>query len=177
MKPLLLLWFIGLNVFATAQTIVKSMQTTANEETLSMHIVGTHHGRPFDHRIQFNVAGLTTTQRDSLHRQAIRALNQLGIADVPGVGKLQFTPAAGVSSPEVIFRCETCIGKGRLEIYGNNYTSTRSFNTKRDAQPFFPYQSRLGAGEYRLVYMQNGVRQIQSSFTVKAGEANVVTVK
>jgi hypothetical protein len=178
MKILFTTLLAGLTLSSLAQTVVSSMQTTDNEKILSMNVVGTHAGRPFRHRMEFDMAGLTPTQRDSLHQQVVQALNQLGIADVPGLKKRESAPATENSILEVVFRCETCTGKGKLQIYGDGgFVITRSFNTKRDAQPFFPYTARLGSGPYRLVYIQNGVRQIQSDFKVKAGGPNVVMVK
>ena len=82
-----------------------------------------------------------------------------------------------VQNSKITFRCETCTGRGRVEIYGNDFTSTRSFNTKRDTQPFFPLTMQLGSGEYMLMYWQNGERQKQLMFSVKTDEEKVVTVK
>ncbi|MFD2571011.1 hypothetical protein ACFSUS_10230 [Spirosoma soli] len=182
MKTRLTISFVGLRLIVSAQTIVKSMQTTNNDKTLAMNIVGKRDGRPFRHNLHFDVEGLTQMQRDSLYEQTLHTLGVLGIKNVPGLKPLKSTvdeqnDNKAQESSAVTFGCETCTGKGRLEVYGNNFLMTRSFNTKRDAQPLFPLTVRLSAGQYRNKYWQNGVLQTELPFTVNAGEANEVKIK
>lgn len=77
----------------------------------------------------------------------------------------------------VTFSCETCTGKGKLMINGNGYSKTQEFTVKKGEKPAFPLELSLEPGEYKLTYWQNKVLQIQSSFTVKEGEATTVKVK
>jgi len=156
------------------------MQTTNSDVTLSMNIVGKRDGRPFRHTLRFDMAGMTKMERDSLYQQTLRTLGILGISNVPGLKKADLEGTGShvaVQNSKITFRCETCTGRGRVEIYGNDFMSTRSFNTKRDTQPFFPLTMQLGSGEYMLMYWQNGERQKQLMFSVKTDEEKVVTVK
>lgn len=78
----------------------------------------------------------------------------------------------------VTFCCETCTGKIKLTVTRSTGDYSFERDTKIDSQKrFFPYQLPLPAGEYRLTYYQNDVLQIQSTFTVKAGQENTVVVK
>lgn len=165
-----------LAITASAQTIVRSMQTTNNDKTLAMTIVGKKDGRPFRHNLHFDVIGMTPTQRDSLYQETVRALDVLDIRNVPGM-KRPGADGVSVQGGSVVFRCETCERKGELEVSGGNYLATRSINPKRDPRKRFPLTMDLSPGDYRLLYRQRGSREIQSSFTVKAGEQNVVMVK
>ncbi|MCY7349420.1 MAG: hypothetical protein LH606_01965 [Cytophagaceae bacterium] len=164
----------ALVITASAQTIVQSMQTINNDNTLAMTIVGKKDGRPFRHSLRFDVAGMAKVQRDSLYQQTLGVLDILGIRNVPGMKR----PGADVvQGDSVVFRCETCGKKGKLEISGGNYLATRPINPKRDPGKRFPLTMHLSPGDYKLLYRQRGSREIQSSFSVKAGEQNVVTVK
>jgi len=151
------------------------MQTSNNDNTLAMTIVGKKDGRPFRHSLRFDVAGMTKVQRDSLYQQTLGALDMLGIRNVPGMKR----PGADttVQGDSVVFRCETCGKKGELEVSSGNFLATRLINAKRDPGKRFPLTMHLSPGDYKLLYRQRGSREIQSSFSVKAGEQNVVTVK
>jgi len=78
----------------------------------------------------------------------------------------------------VTFRCETCTGKIKLALTRSTEDYSFERDTKIDGQKrFFPYDIPLPPGEYRLKYFQNDILQIQSTFTVKSGQANTVVVK
>ena len=62
-----------------------------------------------------------------------------------------------------------------MEIYGNDFISTRKFNSKEKFG--FLYRLNLRAGEYFLKYSQSDVLQIQEKFTVKEGENSIICVK
>ncbi|UHG92169.1 hypothetical protein [Spirosoma oryzicola] len=86
--------------------------------------------------------------------------------------------SANTGQTMVTFRCESCAGKVKLEVA----SPTEDYAIERDAKVntdkrLFPYQLALSPGEYKLTYYQNGVLQIQSTFTAKAGEANTVVIK
>lgn len=168
-------WLCAVALTASAQTIVQSMQTANNDKTLAMTIVGVKDGRSFRHNLRFDVVGMTQTQRDSLYQQTLRTLDVLGIRNVPGM----YRPKTDlvVRGDSVVFRCETCERKGELEIRRGNYLATQLINAKRDPRKRFPLTMHLSPGDYQLLYRQRGSREIQSSFTVKAGEQNTVTVK
>lgn len=154
------------------------MQTTSGDKTLAMTIVGKRDGRPFRHNLHFDVAGMTKVQRDSLYEQTLRSLDMLDIRDVPGM-KRSGADAVSVRGDSVVFRCETCGKKGELQVSQGNYSylATQLINSKRDPQKRFPLTMYLSPGDYQMLYRQRGSRKIESSFTVKAGETNVVTVK
>lgn len=141
-----------------------------------MTIVGNKDGRPFRHNLRFDVAGMTQLQRDSLYEQILRSLDMLGIRDVPGM-KRPGADAVSVRGDSVVFRCETCRRKGVLEVRRGDYLATRLINSKRYPEKRFPLTLHLGPSDYRLLYRQRGSWEVQSSFTVKAGEQNLVTVK
>jgi len=175
MKIFLTAFFVGLNLLALGQTVVKSMQTIDNEKVLDMNIVGQRDGHPFKHKIHFDVAGMTQIQCDSLYQQTVRALAILGIKDVPGMRKPG--SEAEPRGEEVVFSCETCKVKGSVEIYQGDFVLMRSFNSKRDTKSFFPLTLRLGSGEYRLVYRETGSRKRESNFSVRANEVNEINIK
>lgn len=164
-----------LNKVALSQTVVQSMQTMNNDKVLAMNITGQKAGRPFRHTVHFDVSGMTQTQRDSLYQETVQALEILGIKNVPGLTK-QNTDTSSNWKP-VTFTCTTCAGKGRLEVYGNNITATRTIDSRQDGNHQFPLKLSLLPGDYRLVYYQKRVLQMQSTFAVKAGEETVVTIK
>lgn len=179
MRTTLTALFIALSLAVSAQTVVESMQTIDDEKTLKLNIVGKRNGRPFHHTLLFDVQDLTRTERDSLHKQTLNSLSELGISNVPGMKRFGTDERQQAPAPSgaVVLHCETCTGKGRIEIYAPGYTRTRSFNSRRDPKPFFPYTFHSTPGEYRLVYVQKGVRQIESKFTVSAGESTALKVK
>lgn len=196
MKSLLILVLLNVGFAATAQT---SRQSTTNTQigddgkTMSVRVEGQVDGRPIDYRRTFDVARLSSSAKDALKRR---------IFDSLGIGELSKPPAPPTSpgavalpdrQPEsnspgsepdndeeqnVTFRCETCTGKIKLIIARSTDDYSFERDTKIDSQKrFFPYQLSLPAGEYRLKYVQNDVLQIQSTFTVKAGQKNTVVVK
>lgn len=175
MKNLLIaLLLVAFDKAGLAQTVVQSIQTTNNDKVLAMNIVGQQAGRPFHHTIHFDVSGMTLAQRDSLYQETVQALGILGIKSVPGLTKWD-TDTTG-SWKTVTFNCETCTGKGRLEVFGNNITATRTIDPRQDGNHSFPLKLSLLPGDYRLMYYQKRVLQMQSTFLVKAGQENVVKV-
>lgn len=177
MRAVLAITFLSLSMAASGQTIVESMQTTEGDKVLAMNILGNRNGEPFNHKIRFDVSGMTKIERDSLYQQTLRTIALLGVKDVPGLRKPGSDPDKENQGEKVTFRCEMCAGKGVVEVYGDNFLLTRSFNSRRDTQPFFPLTIRLGPGEYRLVYRQNGYQKIESSFSVHVDETNEVRIK
>ena len=77
----------------------------------------------------------------------------------------------------VTIDCKTCTGKMYVEIYGNDFTSTRKFNSRTNKNSGFPYTLNLNLGEYSLKYSQNNTLQIQKKFMVIEGKKIVVEIK
>lgn len=193
MKFLLISLLVGTSVAVTAQTSsYSSLSSHINddEKTLSIKISGEKDGRPVQYNRTFNVASLTKVQRDALKN---RVLDSLGLGDAPNPP----SPPSSLSPPSppkpprpenadqlldetdsnVTFTCKTCADKGKLSISGEGFSMTREFEVSKGDKPVFPLGLSLEPGEYRLMYWQNKVLQIQSSFTVKAGQNNTVVVK
>lgn len=164
---------------ASAQTIVRSMQTVNNDKELSVNVVGTQTGRPFRHQIRYDVTGLTKAQRDSLYAESVQALATLGITNVPGLQKPGLENAEGQAATQtgvVTITCVTCQRKGQLELYGSNYLHTRMMNPKGEPQKRFPVTMRLGPDQYRLVYKQRGHQPVEVPFVLSIGEAKQLTI-
>ncbi len=180
MKATLTTLCFYLSLTAYAQTVVESMQTANNDKVLSINIVGKRDGQTFRHTLRFDVTGLSQAQRDSLLYQSRRILNMLDVDNVPpGLLKSseEIKQESAVTSDRTTFRYENCTGRGRIEVYGDNWLSTRQFNTRRDRQPLFPLTMRLAPGDYRYRLRRNGTWRTEESFTVKAGEDIVVILK
>jgi hypothetical protein len=184
MKLLLISLFIGTSLAATGQTSsYSSLSSHINDEekTLSIRISGEKDGRPVQYNRTFNVASLTKVQRDALKN---RVLDSLGLGDAPNPPSPPSPPTPkhpdqrlAEAESNVTFTCKTCTAKGKLSISGDGFSMTREFDSSKDDKPVFPFSLSLEPGEYRLMYWQNKVLQIQSSFTVKAGEKNTIVVK
>ena len=204
MKSLLTLILLGAGIVATAQTSRQSTtHTQINDDgkTMSVRVEGQVNGRAIDYQRTFDVTRLSDRAKDDLKHHIFDSLGigepprrSAGAVDSPKP-PLPPTPPTSPTSPgplksgsdgesdtddeqNVTFRCETCTGKIKLTVTRstNDYSFER--DTKIDSQKrFFPYQLPLPPGEYRLAYFQNDVLQIQSTFTVKAGEENTVVVK
>lgn len=170
MKLFLLSLLTISSLTATAQTNLMS-QINDNGKTLSIHVTGQKNGQTVDRTHTFSIVGMTRPQKDSLMN---RVLDSLGLGDKP---MAPTPPVPDSGEPVVTFVCETCTGKGKLVINGTNYATTHEFDLTKNEKSTFPFDLPLIPGDYRLMYWQNKVLQIQSSFTVKAGEKKEVKVK
>jgi len=160
MKLFLLGFLVCSGFIVRAQTNLMS-QINDDGKTLSILIKGEKNGKPVEQTHSFNVVGMSNAQKDALKN---RVLDSLGLGDrlVPPSPSM---PNEG--QPVITFTCGTCTGKGKLTISGNNFSTTHEFDLAKDAKPTFPFDLPLAPGDYRLMYWQNKVLQIQSSFTVK----------
>lgn len=138
----------------------------------------------------FNVSGLSKSEKEALKRHV---LDSLGLGETPTppapptnvvapLPPVPSTPPAPPVSPlgdeTVQLVCPSCTGQMRLEINGSGYAFTRSHRSSdNEKASLFPLTLPMKAGDYRLKYWQNGVLQMQTPFTVKAGATNTVTVK
>lgn len=202
MKSLLILTLLNVGFVSMAQTARQSTtHTEINDDgkTMSVRVEGQVDGRAIDYQHTFDVARLSGLAKDDLKH---RIFDSLGIGDVtkPPLPPVPPAPpgrsADAVDSPgrpeggtfygdsdtdeqqNVTFRCETCTGKIKLALTRSTDDYSFERDTKIDSQKrFFPYDIPLPPGEYRLKYFQNDVLQIQSTFTVKSGQANTVVVK
>ena len=156
---------------------------------MSVRVEGQVDGQPIDYQHTFDVARLSGPAKDDLKH---RIFDSLGIGEQqkpplppapprrPQGGPSADTNDESDSDAEqnVTFRCETCTGKIKLVLTRSTGDYSFERDTKSDSQKrFFPYAIPLPPGEYQLQYSQNDVLQIQSTFTVKAGQENTVVVK
>lgn len=174
MKTYLIILFTAINLSTFAQTSTKtsethktSMQTVDDDKVFSVKYVGEKEGKPFNYNAKYDVLGMSKFKKDSIKTKVYK---DLGI-DKP----LKPTLPKQTKIDNVTINCETCTGKMYVEIYGNDFTSTRKFNSKQNLG--FPYTLNLKEGEYFLKYSQNNVLQIQKKFTVKEGEKSSVEIK
>jgi hypothetical protein len=174
MKTILIILFTIINVSTFAQTSIEtsethktSMQIVDDDKIFSVKYVGERNGKPFNYNAKYDVSGMSNSQRDSIKTKVYK---DLGI-DKP----VEPIPQRQAKIDNVTIDCKTCTGKMYVEIYGNDFTSTRKFNSKENSG--FPYTLKLKAGEYFLKYSQNKALQIQKKFIVKEGENSVVDVK
>ena len=86
--------------------------------------------------------------------------------------------AVAVRLDSVKFICESCTGRMKMQVSGNDVSIIREqYPDFREKPTLFPLTLTLKPGEYLLMYWQNKVMQIQETFTVKAGETNEVRIK
>ena len=173
MKTILIILFtiINVSIFAqtrteTSETHKTSMQTVDDDKVFSVKYVGERNGKPFNYSVKYNVSDMSKFQRDSIKTKVYK---DLGI-DKP----IEPTPKQA-KIDNVTIDCKTCTGKMYVEIYGDDFTSTRKFNSNEKSG--FPYTLNLKSGKYLLKYSQNKVLQIEKKFIVKEGERSVVEVK
>jgi hypothetical protein len=174
MKTILTILFTIINVSTFAQTRTEtsethktSMQIVDDDKIFSVKYVGERNGKPFNYSVKYDVSDMNNSQRDSIKTKVYK---DLGI-DKP----VEPIPQRQAKIDNVTIDCKICTGKMYVEIYGNDFTSTRKFNSKENSG--FPYTLKLKAGEYFLKYSQNKALQIQKKFIVKEGENSVVDVK
>ncbi len=174
MKTILIILFATVSFFSIAQTRTEtsethkiSMQTVDDDKVFSVKYTGEKNGKPYSYNAKYDVSGMSKLQRDSIKTKVYK---NLGI-DKPT------EPASKEQSNinNVTIDCKTCMGKMYTEIYGNDFSSTRKFNSKEKSG--FPYTLNLKEGKYSLKYSQNNVLQIQKKFIVKEGDKTAVEVK
>lgn len=173
MKTILIILFtiINLTVFAqisteTSETHRISMQTVDDDKVFSVKYMGERNGKPFNYNVKYDVSDMSKFQRDSIKTKVYKDL---------GIDKPIEPILEKAKIDNVTIDCKICTGKMYVEIYGNDFTSTRKFNSKENSG--FPYTLNLKAGEYYLKYSQNKVLQIEKKFMVKEGESSVIEVK
>jgi hypothetical protein len=197
MNPSLISALLFFSLAATAQqSSISSLTTSINEDgkTMSIQVDGVRNGKALNYKLTFNTANLNHAQQEALKN---RILDSLGIGQpanpptlftlpMPSGGAMVQPPQPPTPSDNdiagdkeaVTFRCESCTGKIKLSVMSASEDYSFQKDTKIEKNKrFFPYQLLLEPGDYRLVYHQNGVLQIQSTFTVKKGEDNTVVVK
>ncbi len=186
MKLLLTSLFLGLSLSAMAQQSRTSNLRTSiddDDKTMTIEVQGTVNGHPVSYNRRFWVAGLGEAEKEALKN---RVFDSLGLGDAPRSPMVMTPPPAprtfesGETVTEeatVTFVCKTCTGRIRLEVSGTNYSLTRESDSKNEAEKVFPMTVSMIPGEYRYSYRQNGVQQVDLSFSVKAGAKNEVMVK
>ncbi|MEZ0540765.1 hypothetical protein [Fibrella arboris] len=191
MKTVCTLLALLAGTLAVAQpTTYRNVNTSINDngnDKLSIQIQADRaDGEQLRYNRTFNVAGLTKAQKDALKNHV---LDSLGLGNTPPpqvtltpptpptVGVSAGSPASAAGTETVRLVCPSCTDQMKLEISGTGYAYSRSQRSDREKAAFFPIDLPLEPGEYRLKYWQNGVLQMQTPFTVKAGAKNVITVK
>ena len=186
MKTILTSLFLALSLSALAQqSRYATTHTSINDDDkeLSIQVEGTVNGKAISYNRRFNVVGLSSAQKDALKNSVFDSLG-LGEAPKPPIAPAPPKPPRAAAPDNetagdetVTFRCNTCTGRMRLEVTGNNFSLSRETDSKKDSHKPFPITVTMSPGEYRYTYWQNGVQQMQLPFTVRSGETNVVTVK
>lgn len=181
MKTFLTLFLLGLSVAALAQQSRTSMTHTSiddDDKEMSIQVEGTVNGKDVHYSRRFNVAGMSSAQKEALKDNVFDSLG-LGKAPKPPVAPAPPAPPRpeAVDGSTVTFTCPTCTGRMKLLVTGDGYSMTQEHNTKKGDKSPFPLALSLKPGDYRYEYWQNGVQQMQLPFTVKEGERNEVKVK
>ncbi len=178
------------------QTSYRNVNTSINDngkDELSIQIQADRtDGDQLRYNRTFNVAGMTKAQKDALKKHVLDSLGLSStpapqvtltppVPPVPPVGAVTAgipappVPPAGLETVRLV--CPSCTNKMKLEISGTGYAYSRSSSSDKEKASFFPIDLPLEPGDYKLKYWQNGVLQMQTPFTVKAGEKNVIAVK
>ncbi|WP_041258478.1 hypothetical protein [Fibrella aestuarina] len=166
MKTILTCLLLSLCTLAQAQKNNLSIQIDDDTKYMSIDVEGTQDGRLISYNQRFGVAGLNERQREALKDRVLDSLGVRGAATPPRP-----------EGESVTIRCERCNEQMRLEIYGTGYTLLHEADSRKERAATFPMALTLQPGTYRLVYRQNRVLQVQSTFTVKPDEPNVVVIK
>lgn len=190
MKILLTSLLLSLCISAMGQQSRSACtHTSINDDakTLSIRVEGTVDGKQLSYNRRFNVQGMSSTQKDALKASV---LDSLGVGESPKPPKPPKAPkpsrlyedgSASVDPSDeeqvVTFVCSSCTGRMRLEVTGDNFSLTRETNTRKEGDAPFPMTVDMRPGEYKYTYWQDGVQQMNLSFTVKAKQKNEVTVK
>jgi|GEM_PF-1256819 len=199
---------LGISLVSFGQSSSLNTIINEDGKTLSIQIEGKRNGKPINYNRKFDVTKLSSSEKEALKNRVLDSLGlgqppagsevvverDQSAANRGGVSvssRRSGSVAASAPKPPtppspptdagqtvVMFRCESCAGKVKLEIS----SALEDFAIERDAKAgtdkrMFPYQLPLKPGEYHLKYYQNGVLQIQSTFTVKANESNEVMIK
>ena len=189
-KPLAiaLVCLFALSRTAQGQQSHRSINTSISDDNkaYAISIDGVIDGRAIHYQRQFDVAGMSQTEKDAIKT---RVFDSLGLTESPKPldPPTPLTPQEPASIADadesdaveqtVTFVCPDCTGKIRLEVVGTNFEFTRDATAKNPESRIFPLTVNMIPGEYRYQYWQNGVLQLQLPFTVKADETNQVSIK
>jgi hypothetical protein len=188
MKIILTSLLLILSLAVTAQQSRSSYATTStsisdDDKTLSIQVEGTVNGKDVRYDRTFSVVGMSKVQKEALKA---RVLDSLGMGEPPKPpmppmpptrSEPAMAPPTTADEATVTFVCPTCTGRIRLEVSGGNFSLTHETDDRKNTGNAFPMSVPMKPGPYQYTYWQNGVRQMQLPFTVKAGEKNVVTIK
>ncbi len=161
---------LSLTAFAQ-QSRTETLSSSVNDDgkTYSIKIDGDMNGRAVHYDRTFTVKGMSSTQKDALRERIMDSLRTEKITDV--------RPRVTKDSNATVFVCETCAGRMKIQVFGDGVSVIREEYPKLGEASMFPLTMTLKPGEYRLMYWQNKVMQIQNTFTVKAGEPGEVRIK
>ena len=171
MKTFLTTFLLGLSLLTFAQrSTTETINSSLSDDgkTYSVRIEGEINGRPVYYNRRFNAVGMSAGQKNALNERIMDSLR---------TGKVASVPIRVSSSTATVFRCPDCVGRMKLQLISEGVTIIREEYPKLGEKSMFPLTITLKPGEYRLMYWQNKVLQIQNTFTVKAGEATEVQIK
>ena len=171
MKTLLSSFLLGLSLSAFAQQSTEVINSSVNDDgkTYAVKIDGAMNGKPVYYNRTFNVRGMTSVQKDALNERIMDSLRTGKVVSV--------RPTTSKDPNATVFMCETCAGRMKIQVFGDDVSVIREEYPKLGEPSMFPLTMTLKPGEYRLMYWQNKVMQIQDTFTVSAGKPTEVRIK
>lgn len=172
MKLLLTSLLLSIGACAVAQqsrTEMLSSNVNDDGKTYSIKVDGDMNGRTVHYDRTFNARGMSTAQKDALRERVMDSLR---------TGKVTTVRLRAAKDPNAtVFICESCTGRMKIQVFGDGVSVIREEYPKQGEVSMFPLTMTLKPGEYRLMYWQNKVMQIQDTFTVKVGEPGEVRIK
>ncbi len=172
MKGLLTSFLFCIGACAMAQqSQTETISSSVNDDgkTYSIKIDGDMNGRTVHYDRTFPVKGLSSAQKDALKERIMDSLR---------TGRITPVQSRPTKDPNAtVFVCESCAGRMKIQVFGDGVSIIREEYPKLGEASMFPLTMTLKPGEYRLMYWQNKVMQIQDTFTVKAGEPGEVRIK
>jgi len=172
MKLLITSLLLSIGACAVAQqSQTETLSSSVNDDgkTYSIKIEGDMNGRTVHYDRTFTVKGMSAAQKDALKERIMDSLRTSKITDV--------RPRVARDPNATVFICETCAGRMKIQVVGDGVSVIREEYPKLGEASMFPLTMTLKPGEYRLMYWQNKVMQIQNTFTVIAGEPSEVRIK
>ena len=172
MKILLTSLLLSVGAYAVAQqSRTETLSSTINDDgkTYAIKIDGDMNGRTVHYDRTFTVKGLSSAQKDALKDRIMDSLRTGKITTVQ--------PRIAKDPNATVFICESCAGRMKIQVFGDGVSVIREEYPRQGEASMFPLAMTLKPGEYRLMYWQNKVMQIQDTFTVRAGEPGEVRIK
>ena len=176
MKTLFTSLLLSLSLSAFAQqpkteSRTEMLTSSVNDDgkTYAIKVDGDMNGRTVHYDRTFAVRGMSTSQKNALNERIMDSLR---------TGKITTVRSRVAKDPNAtVFSCESCAGRMKIQVFGDGVSVIREEYPRQGEASMFPLTMTLKPGDYRLMYWQNKVMQIQDTFTVKAGEPTEVRIK